>query len=220
MLEEREKLITPNGVTLLCISGNMGAGKSNFANEFGESLKKRGFVPIYWNQDWNQASRAERENIRANTLVANPNINSLNLSKAIYFESYHWNDVISQLEAMQNRRSINQLRLYQKTTGERDFEVSLRFDDSSKYAIIYDGGWGMHQPVRGFMNEVIVIEADQEVRFQRMAKRALALKKPFILSKERFLELDEFTTWYLNQNRDSSDIRIDNNDFTNRKIIT
>ena len=223
LYSEIERRVNPSNkaVVILGVSGNMGAGKGHFSAELGDFLKsEKGISNFYWNQDRHQKSRKEKEAIRQRILGTGQILDSYNLSKAIYFDSYSWDEMLLYLTRIKNRESIVANDLYQKASGERNLRVSIPLGESNeRIVIVYVGGFIMHQPVRNFFDVMIVIECEKEERFKRMYERARKLEKPYELKRERFNELDDFTTRYLEENRSSDDLRIDNDNFGNRKII-
>ena len=109
-------------VTIIGISGNMGAGKSYFGREFSKFLDKYGIHAVYWDQDWYQVSRAEREQT-LHRLKIEGILDPLELSRRTFFDTYLWEEMSHHLTCMKSRQNIALSKVYNKSTGERDMPI-------------------------------------------------------------------------------------------------
>ena len=206
-------------VQIIGVTGNMGAGKSHFCREFASFFNSCDVYAVHWDQDWYQVSRTERDRII--TQLRSQNITDpIELSRRTYFDTYLWDEMCAHITLMKRRESILASTVYNKGTGNRDLNVELSFPEQNKPTwIVYDGGFIMHEPIRSLMDCMIVVEANADNRFERMAKRALNLARPYKLEPARFKELDTFTSWYLEKYRAPTDIILANDNFTHPKIL-
>ena len=207
-------------VLIVGISGSVASGKSAFTRELFHFIEPKGITPITWGGDYYQASREERLKRLENLKKEGKTDKWIERIGRMYFDVYEWNLMFDHMEKIKRREDIEPIKLYQRKTGKWDKEVNLTFKDKiGPVWCLYNGVFLLDQRVRPYIDQVIFLDADREVRFRRAAQRASRQKEPYTIDREKFMDLDSFISEYISDylNKDE-DIVIDNNDFRNRKI--
>ena len=209
LLETNKPIIT------IGITGPYAAGKTNFCKEFSEYLISKNIHPIHLMLDsYFKHSRKDRHVI----------LDKLN-TKGVTDEEkgivYALDEplMMEHIDMLKQKKSIHAKGLYQRSTGTKDLELDINFEGIEKpICIMYDGIWVLHSPIREKMDSVIVFDADRKIRYHRALYRAQSQATPYDMPFDHFMELENIINPYLEKNKDSKNVFVDNNNFKNRII--
>jgi uridine kinase len=208
--------ISQNGTdtSIIAISGLYGTGKTEFCKELFTHLIKEKRRPVHVHTDmYFVHSRSERNKIL-------DEFKKKNEYEQRQSEAYILNTelMLEHLLMMRQNKPIRAHGMYRRETGEKDLNIDFTFDDNS--CVLYDGMWILDKSLRAHYDSVFFLIAPANVRMQRVVNRSGKQIKPYNVSAQLFKDVDTFTTKYFIDRWQSTDLIVDNNDYSDRTIVT
>lgn len=209
------------------ITGFVGSGKTYFAKEFAEFLKKKGINSTSFNMDiYNSSTRAGRNAV----------IESL---KEKYYPSwprraYPQNSELikTHLSNIKKEKSFFAQNLCDPITKELNFSIEFLFNedhvhiklgneekkhDNKTHWVLCDGVKLVKY--KKLLDCLIFLKAENQTRFNRLLERNNKLPSPANVRKDLFDDLEKNLFLDYNLDEKHAHIVIDNENFNNRKII-
>lgn len=200
-------------VPIIAVSGDYGAGKTEFCKAFACYLSARGVTPLHVHTDMYFCySRTERDKLLETFRKQNEYDRRQAEAYALDMQL-----MLAHLALMKQRKSIQAQRLYRRETGNKDLEIKFALEGN--VWILYDGIWILDAALRQFYDKVLCLTAPRDTRMQRAILRASQQTKPYLVTHQLFDSIDRFTTEYLTRHAQDSDIRIDTSDYEDPSII-
>jgi uridine kinase len=210
-----EKIQPSNLIKIISVTGNVCSGKTYFSRELVEYLQSIGKYPILWHSDmYFRSTRYEREKVRK--LIEENGWRKeyetiLEIDKEL--QAKH-------LASLKRGENVLFPNAYNHNTGLTDLLAKADFTGVNipDAYVIHEGTQTIHPEIRPLLNLVVFLFVDYEIRKKRFCERTqrdLNVEE----AEERFNFRNALREPYFNAYLLPSDVRINNNDFRNRKIM-
>ncbi|MBX4196770.1 hypothetical protein KW805_04245 [Candidatus Pacearchaeota archaeon] len=207
----------PEEVVVLAIAGYGGSGKSYFIREFSDYLSQRNLEPFKLSTDLYHMHPRSKKKTLMNEFMAQ----GVDRTEAIKIAYDHDTNLMAQhLALIKDRQNVQASGLYEGDSGEKNAKLDINFENKGNVWVLFEGVYVLDKSIRGFLDQVVFLEASHQTRLERTDKRAQQRVNPYTIDREIFRAMDRANHDWLEPQRRAGDIVIDNNDYTNRKIIS